>query len=69
MKTISLKAGTLHVETPLGIVNVRVGLTDAHGRRVDSIAVIPDADEPGKQKVIRRGWHNTRLVELKGVRA
>jgi len=68
MKTVCLKNGLLHVETPLGIVIITVGLTDSHGRRVDSIAVIPDR-MTGKPKIIRRGYYNTRMVELKGVRA
>lgn len=55
----------LHIETPLGIVNIRVGLVDRNGRSVDSIAVYPDAIE-GKRKVVLYGRHNTRLVQLKG---
>jgi len=66
MKTVRLKKGMLHVETPLGIVNIMVGLVDSLGRRVNAVQIIPDADEPGKKKVKRRGWYNTRLVELKG---
>jgi len=67
-KTVNLKRGKLHIETPLGVVNIRVGLTDSMGRRVDSITVGATID-PGEKKVIRRGWYNTRLVELKGVKA
>ncbi len=65
MKVIRHDRGCLHVETPLGIVNIRVGLTDSKGRSVDSIAVSPDAyvDQP---KVVLYGRHNTRLVQLKG---
>ena len=66
MKTIRHKKGLLHVETPLGIVNIHVGLVDGLGRAVDSIAVIPDAMTFNDQKVIRRGYYNTRLVRLKG---
>ena len=67
MRTVILKRGVLHVETPLGIVNITVGLTDMHGRRVDSVAVIPDR-AVGAQKIVRRGWYNTRMIELKGVK-
>lgn len=54
----------LHVETPLGVINIRCGLSDMKGRKIDSVTVIPDeyADE---LKVVRRGLHNTRLVQLK----
>jgi hypothetical protein len=68
MKTVSLKSGLLHVETPLGVINIRAGLTDSMGRRVDSITVTPD-EITGDKKIIRRGYYNTRIVELKGVRA
>ena len=67
MKTATLKSGLLHVETPLGVINIRVGLVDSTGRRVDSITVTPDELTGGK-KIIRRGYYNTRMVELKGVR-
>jgi hypothetical protein len=56
--------GTLHIETPLGIVNIRVGLSDLEGHKVDSIEVIPNADYPNEGKVIRDGYGNTRLVQL-----
>jgi hypothetical protein len=68
MKTVNLEDGLLHVETPLGVINIRAGLTDSMGRRVDSITVTPDEITSGK-KIIRRGYYNTRMVELKGVRA
>lgn len=29
----------LHVETPLGIVNIRTGLHDMEGRRVESVEI------------------------------
>lgn len=32
----------LHVETPLGIVNIRVGLRNAKGQRVESIELVPN---------------------------
>jgi hypothetical protein len=68
MKTATLKSGLLHVETPLGVINIRVGLTDSTGRRVDSVTVTPD-EIMGDKKIIRRGYYNTRMIELKGVRA
>ena len=38
----------IHVETPLGIVNIYVGLRDAEGRRVERVEMIPNryAGEP-----------------------
>jgi len=44
-----------------------VGLTDSAGRRVDSVTVTPD-EISGDRKIIRRGYYNTRMIELKGVR-
>mgnify|MGYP001619006891 CR=1 FL=1 len=67
MRTISLRKGCLHVETPLGIVNITVGLSDTEGRRVESIETIA-CQCHGEPKVIRRGYGNTRLIELKSVR-
>jgi hypothetical protein len=70
MKTIShTKPGSenmLHIETPLGIVNITVGLRDCKGRRVDSIEVIPDSVEMWGKRIRRSGYGNTRLIELKG---
>jgi hypothetical protein len=69
MKRVYLRSGDFfHVETPLGVVNIRAGLSDRRGRAVDSIEVIP-SNGAGEPKVIRRGYANTRLVQLKGVRA
>jgi hypothetical protein len=50
--------GRLQIETPLGIVNIRVRLTDHSGRSVDSIEVQPDTG------VVRYGFPNTRLVRV-----
>lgn len=58
------KNDRLHVETPLGIVNISVGLMDTCGRQVESVSVIPNPNDDGK-RVVRRGLGNTRLVELK----
>ncbi len=68
MKTI-VHRGTgrencLHVETPLGIVNITVGLRDRFGRRVESIEVIAP-EFAGEPKIRRYGRCNTRLIELK----
>jgi hypothetical protein len=59
-KTRSVVAGDgelVHVETPLGIVN---GLRDRHGRRVDTVEMIPNtyAGEP------RVRVYGNRFVEL-----
>ncbi len=39
---------TLHIETELGIINIRLGLTNAEGQKVESIEVLADqyADQP-----------------------
>jgi hypothetical protein len=69
MKRVSMMRSRdplLHIETPLGIINIRVGLHDSQGRRVESIEVIPN-DYCGDPAVRLRGRHNTRLVELKTV--
>ena len=58
----------LHIETPLGIVNIRVGLSDMRGRLVDSVEVIP-SNGAGDPKVIRCGYANTRLIQLKTVKS
>ena len=64
MKRVVLRKGILHVETPLGIINIRVGLADGTGRAVDSIEVIPN-NYAGEPKVLRKGYANTRLVRCK----
>ena len=68
MKTIVHRDGLLHVETPLGIVNIRVGLSDFKGRKVESIEVIPNR-YAGEKKVTRKGYANTRLIELLTVKS
>ena len=42
------RARIVHIETTLGIVNVYVGLRDAHGRRVERVEMLPNryAGEP-----------------------
>lgn len=52
----------LHIETDLGIINIRVGLIDNEGRRVESIEIIPNG-YAGEPKVTRDGYANTRLIE------
>lgn len=49
MKTVTPgRARIVHVETTLGIVNIYVGLRDAHGRRVERVEMLPNqyAGEP-----------------------
>ena len=60
-RTVNHKSGLLHVETPNGIVNIRVGLTDAEGRSVDSIECIPD-NYVGEPSVTLDGLTNTRMI-------
>jgi hypothetical protein len=69
MKTVKPgKADVVHVETPLGIVNIHVGLHDVDGRRVENVSVQCNdyAGEPtvridGNLKYKHKGM---RLVEL-----
>ncbi len=64
-KSVELAVGEqLHDETPLGVVNIRCGLTDMKGRAIDSVTVTPD-ENVDSSKIVRRGLHNTRLVQLK----
>ena len=64
MKSISHRQGILHVETPLGIVNIHVGLTDNKGRKVEAISMLPNR-YAGEPKVIVNG---SRFIELKTVK-
>ena len=68
MKTIVLssrsKHKTLHVETPEGIVNIRIGLHDSEGRAVTSVECIPDA-YPNEPRVSLDGLGNTRMIREK----
>ena len=52
----------LHIRTPLGIINIRVGLIGARGQRVESIQIIPN-NYAGEPRVVLNGYPNTRLVE------
>ncbi len=58
----------LHIETPLGIVNIRINLHDLKGRPVNSIEVIP-SNTQGDPKIKLSGYGNTRLIQLRGVKA
>lgn len=40
------KDNLLHIETELGIVNIRVKLKDFQGNRVESIEILPSRTEP-----------------------
>ena len=65
-KPVNLKDGELlHVETPLGIVNIRAGLTDGKGQRVDSIEILPN-NYAGEPTVSLDGYHNNRMIENTG---
>ncbi len=55
-RKIRHKRGSLHVETPLGVVSIRAGLADLSGRAVDSVQVLPD------DNAVRDGLANTRLI-------
>jgi len=64
-QSIELSVGDhLHVETPLGVINIRCGLTDMRGRAIDSVVLTPDA-YPDENRVVVRGMVNTRFVRLK----
>lgn len=54
-------ARVIHVETPLGIVNIHLGLEDRHGRRVENVQMQPN-DYAGELPVRTIG---NRFVELK----
>lgn len=65
MRTVTVRPGAvLHVETPLGIVNVRAGLHDSEGRRVDSVEILPNR-YAGEPAVELDGYANSRLIEAK----
>lgn len=63
MKRVNIRKGLLHVETPLGIVNIYVGLTDRRGRKVETIEMIPTA-LAGEPMVVVQG---RRFIQLKTV--
>jgi hypothetical protein len=53
----------LHVETPLGIVNIYTQLNDSEGRRVERVEYIPN-DYAGEPKVATdNGTRAIRAVE------
>ena len=65
MKTViwNKKDDVLHIEVPLGIVNIRVGLEDADGNKVDSVEFLPN-DYAGEPKVILDPpVHNHRFIQ------
>jgi hypothetical protein len=69
MKSITAKKNeVLHIETDLGIINIRTGLTDMKGRRVDSIEIIPDRYAGELKKRVIPGKYNTRIIELKTIK-
>ena len=66
MKTIqhrnTAKDKTLHIETELGIITVRVGLYDTDGNEVESIQISFDKGEG----IILDGQRNNRLIKKGG---
>lgn len=63
-KRVVLRKGTLHVETPLGIVNILVGLSDVKGRSVEAVQMIPNNYAGERAVVVSKG----RFVQLKTVK-
>jgi hypothetical protein len=67
---ISKRSGTvdhpncLHIETELGIINIYVGLTDAKGRKVEAVEILPDDHYAGEPKV-RFERKTMRLIQPK----
>jgi hypothetical protein len=56
----------IHIETELGILNIRLGLHDVDGRKVESFQFIPDDRFAGDPIVrFRPGPSNCRFVQLK----
>ena len=52
----------LQIETPLGVVSIRVGLTDWEGRKVETIEIAPN-NLAGQPKVMAEGGLFTSLTE------
>jgi hypothetical protein len=52
----------LQIETPLGVVSIRVGLTDWEGRKVETIEIAPN-NLAGQPKVVAEGGLFTSLTE------
>lgn len=67
IRRVNFKAGILHVETPLGIVNIHAGpwLTDHRGRAVIAVEMIPD-NYAGSPKVLVRGGRFIQCKRAKG---
>lgn len=64
MKRVSHKRGCLHVETPLGIFNIYVGLINRRGQRVECVELI--GSQCSGELVVKA--YERRLVELKTVK-
>lgn len=60
--TLNRSDNLLHIETNLGIVNIRVGLHDAQGRMVESVELIPDESDG----VVIDGYRNNRFIDWPG---
>ena len=65
MRTVTLKRGenVIHIATPLGIVNIYLGLHDKLGRRVETVTMRPN-EYAGEPRVMVRG-RGLRFVECK----
>lgn len=57
-----------HIEVEGAVINIRQGLTDAEGRKVTSIEILPDNHYHGEKiwKTIPE-VHNVRVVQLNEV--
>ena len=64
MKTVVHRRGILHVETPLGVINIHVGLCDARGRRVEAVSMNPN-QYAGENKVRVRGHRFVECLRAK----
>lgn len=65
MKRVVHRRGILHVETPLGIVNIHVGLHDRNSREVEAVQMLPN-NYAGESKVVVRGGRFVQLKTVKG---
>jgi hypothetical protein len=58
-------ANILHIETEGCIVNIQVGLTDAEGRKVTSVRILPEDEERGGDgdgRIWRVADDGTRII-------
>jgi len=57
------KSHLLHIETDLGVINIRVGLEDVYGQRVESIELIPNDTCEDPKVVTDNEIRNVRFIE------